>query len=91
MMRSLGEELGVQVDVFGPEASMTGICQARRRRRQRWQAAGARRAWVGRTSTQMQRRARLRPPPAALLPPCPLVQQLAIDHIKQFDTNGASA
>lgn len=27
MMRELGDELGVQVDVYGPEASMTGICQ----------------------------------------------------------------
>lgn len=27
MMRQLGGEIGVQVDVYGPEASMTGICQ----------------------------------------------------------------
>lgn len=26
-MRAVGAELGLQVDVFGPEASMTGICQ----------------------------------------------------------------
>lgn len=27
MMRRLGDEIGVQIEVFGPEASMTGICQ----------------------------------------------------------------
>ncbi|KAI3438739.1 hypothetical protein D9Q98_001158 [Chlorella vulgaris] len=40
MMRRLGDELGIQIEVHGPEASMTGICQQ------------------------------------------------AIDHIKQYDTNG---
>lgn len=27
MMRQLGDEIGVPIEVFGPEASMTGICQ----------------------------------------------------------------
>jgi len=27
MMRSLGEKIGVEIDVFGPDSSMTGICQ----------------------------------------------------------------
>ena len=27
MMRRLGGEIGVEIEVYGPEASMTGICQ----------------------------------------------------------------
>jgi ATP citrate (pro-S)-lyase len=27
MMRRLGDEIGVAIEVYGPEASMTGICQ----------------------------------------------------------------
>jgi ATP citrate (pro-S)-lyase len=26
-MRALGEEIGVPIEVYGPEASMTGICK----------------------------------------------------------------
>lgn len=27
MMRALGAEIGVPIDVYGPESSMTGICK----------------------------------------------------------------
>lgn len=27
-MRALGQELGISVEVYGPECSMTGICSA---------------------------------------------------------------
>jgi ATP citrate (pro-S)-lyase len=27
LMRSLGEKIGVEIDVYGPDSSMTGICQ----------------------------------------------------------------
>ena len=27
LMRSLGEKIGVDIDVFGPDSSMTGICK----------------------------------------------------------------
>ena len=27
LMRKLGEELGIYIDVYGPESSMTGICK----------------------------------------------------------------
>lgn len=26
-MRALGEEIGIPIEVYGPEATMTGICQ----------------------------------------------------------------
>lgn len=27
LMRSLGDKIGVKIDVFGPDSSMTGICK----------------------------------------------------------------